>query len=55
MMPSMRKKVSNFFKQLSVIGPTDCDQTDPGGSSGSFIHRYLSGCVLLCISVLFVT
>ena len=43
MMPSMRKKVSSFFKQLSVIGHTDCDQTDSGGSSGSFIHRYLSG------------
>lgn len=44
MMPSMRKKVSSFFKQLSVSGHNESDQTDCAGkSSGSFIQRYLSG------------
>ncbi|KAL0277126.1 UNVERIFIED_CONTAM: hypothetical protein PYX00_004513 [Menopon gallinae] len=44
MMPSMRKKVSSFFKQLSVSGHNDNDPTNCSGrNSGSFIQRYLSG------------
>jgi len=45
MMPSLRKKVAGFIRQLSVNNQNEnVDQIDSSGpSSGCFIQRYLSG------------
>ncbi|XP_023711449.1 PP2C-like domain-containing protein CG9801 isoform X2 [Cryptotermes secundus] len=45
MMPSLRKKVAGFIRQLSVNNQNEnADQIDSSGpSSGCFIQRYLSG------------
>ncbi|PSN36973.1 hypothetical protein C0J52_15454 [Blattella germanica] len=45
MMPSLRKKVAGFIRQLSVNNQNDnVDQINSSGpSSGCFIQRYLSG------------
>lgn len=46
-MPSLRKKVAGFIRQLSVANPTEngpVDQSDTSPSTSScFIQRYLSG------------
>jgi hypothetical protein len=44
MMPSLRKKVAGFIRQLSVNNQNENDQIGSSGpSSGCFIQRYLSG------------
>jgi hypothetical protein len=45
MMPSLRKKVAGFIRQLSVNNQNEnADEIDSSGtSSGCFIQRYLSG------------